>query len=83
MEHRTTKPEYVEPLLATLGRLGRASEEVLLDETFQSIKSSLYPADLALLPNGVPRWRNQMQNMLDGLIDSGRISKKDGVLRIA
>jgi len=34
------------------------------------------------LPNGEPRWRNQMQHMLDGLIESGKIKKEKGLLRL-
>jgi len=82
MEHRTSKPEYVEPLLIALERLGGASEEQLLDEAFKLIQGRLHPADFSLLVNGLPRWRNQMLNMLDGLIESGRILKKDGILRL-
>ena len=82
MEHRTSKPEYVGPILKTLDRLGSASEEQLLDEAFKLVQERLYPADYVMLPNGVPRWRNQMQNMLDGLIESGRVVKENGVLRL-
>jgi len=82
MEKRTTKPEYVEPLLETLNTLGLASEEELLEETYLNIKDKLYPADHVILPNGEPRWRYQMQHMLDGLIDSGKIEKKNRVLKI-
>ena len=79
---RTTKPEYVEPLLDTLKILGEASENALLERTYSVIKLRLYPDDFAILPNGEPRWRNQMQHMLDGLIESGRIKKKNGLLRL-
>lgn len=82
MEKRTTKPEYVEPLLETLKTLTTANEKVLLDQTYHSMKERLHPADFVQLPNGVPRWRHQMQHMLDGLIESGKILKKDGNLQI-
>ena len=80
--HRTTKPEYVEPLIVTLDRLEAATEDELLNQTFHYMKDRLYPADLAVLPNGEPRWRYQMQHMLDGLIEEGKILKKDGYLKL-
>ena len=83
MERRTTKPEYVEPLLATLARLGALTEDQLLNQTFQYMKDGLYPSDHVVLPNGEPRWRYQMQHMLDGLIENGKIRKKDGLLMLA
>ena len=83
MERRTTKPEYIEPLLATLGKLGAIPEEELLNQTFQYMKDRLYPLDYIELPNREPRWRNQMQHMLDGLIETGKIHKKDGLLMLS
>jgi len=47
------------------------------------VQDRLHPADFIMLPNGVPRWMNQMQNMLDGLIESGRIVKEYGLLKLA
>ncbi|MCW4012833.1 MAG: hypothetical protein NWF07_07550 [Candidatus Bathyarchaeota archaeon] len=79
---RTTKPEYVEPLLDALKILGAASEDALLEKTYSVIQLRLYPDDFTVLPNGEPRWRNQMQHMLDGLVESGRIEKKNGLLRL-
>ena len=82
MERRTTKPEYVEPLLVTLDRLEAATEDELLNQTFHFMKDKMFPSDLVMLPNGEHRWRYQMQHMLDGLIDDGKILKKDGLLRL-
>jgi hypothetical protein len=82
MEKRTTKPEYVEPLLETLRTLKIASEKDLLAQTYELIKERLHPTDFVQLPNGEPRWLYQMQHMLDGLIESGKILKEDGVLII-
>ena len=79
---RTTKPEFVEPLLVTLDMLEAATEDELLNQTFQYMKDKLYSSDLVVLPNGEPRWRYQMQHMLDGLIEDGKILKKDGMLRL-
>jgi len=79
---RTTKPEFVEPLLVTLDMLEAATEDELLNQTFQYMKDKLYSSDLVVLPNGEPRWRYQMQHMLDGLIEYGKILKKDGMLRL-
>lgn len=78
MKKRTTKPEYIGPLLNTLKKLGKTSEETLYERTYQSIKNQLYPADKVMLPNGELRWRYQMQHMLDGLIEAGKIVKKEG-----
>lgn len=80
---RTSKPEYIEPLMIALDSLGEASEEKLLEQAFALIQDRLYPDDYAVLPNGEPRWRNQMQHMLDGLIESRRIEKKNGLLRLS
>ena len=79
---RTTKPEYVEPLLNTLKILGEASEDMLLEKTYSHMRDRLYPDDFSVLPNGEPRWRNQMVHMLDGLIESGKIIKKDDLLKL-
>ena len=80
---RTSKPEYVESLLSALAELGESSEDMLLVQAFTLMEEKLYPEDYTVLPNGEPRWRNQMQHMLDGLIESGRINKKDGFLRLS
>ena len=79
---RTTKPEFVEPLMVTLDRLEAATEDELLNQTFQYMKDRMHPMDLVVLPNGESRWRYQMQHMLDGLIEEGKILKKDGLLRL-
>ena len=80
---RTTKPEYVEPLIDTLRKLGETSETTLLEETYSVVHTLLYPDDFTVLPNGEPRWRNQMQHMIDGLIESDRIKKKNGLLSLS
>jgi len=79
---RTTKPEFIKPLMVTLDRLEAATEDELLNQAFQYMKDKMYPADFVVLPNGEPRWRYQMQHMLDGLIEEGNILKKDGLLRL-
>ena len=79
---RTTKPEYVEPLIEALRILEESSENTLFEKTYSIINTRLYPDDFTVLPNGEPRWRNQMQHMLDGLIESGKIKKEKGLLRI-
>ncbi|MFH1180247.1 MAG: hypothetical protein V1710_07800 [Candidatus Bathyarchaeota archaeon] len=80
MERRTTKPEYITPLLDALHRLGSSCEEKLLEQMYLDIENKLHAADIMILPNGEPRWRYQAQHMLDGLIESGLIIKKDGIL---
>jgi len=79
---RTSKPEYIEPIIQALTELRTAYEDNLLEQAFTLIRDRLYKDDYTVLPNGEPRWRNQMQHMLDGLIESGRIEKKDGLLRL-
>ncbi len=83
MEKRTVKPEYIKPILDALHKLGSATEEELLDQICQEVQCRLFPADLIVLPNGEPRWRNQAQNMLDGLIESGVIIKENGLLSLS
>jgi hypothetical protein len=68
--------------MVTLDRLEAATEDELLTQTFQYMKDRMYPSDFVMLPNGEPRWRYQMQHMLDGLIEDGRILKKDGLLKL-
>ena len=69
--------------MVTLDRFEAATEDELLNQTFQYMKDRMYPSDLVMLPNGEPRWRYQMQHMLDGLIEDGRILKKDGLLKLS
>jgi hypothetical protein len=83
MEKRNVKPEYIKPIMDALFKLGSATEEELLEQTFQEVQCRLFPADLIVLPNGEPRWRNQAQHMLDGLIESGAVLKENGVLRLS
>ena len=80
---RTTKPVYVEPLVDALRLLGEASEDALLEKAYVAVYTRLYPDDFTVLPNGEPRWRNQMLHMLDGLIESGRIEKKNSLLTLS
>ena len=56
------------------------TEDEVLESIYNMIKSRLHPADLVVLPNGVPRWRNQAQHMIDGLIEDCIIIKKEGKL---
>jgi len=83
MQRRTTKPEYIAPIVEALHSLGSVDEDKLVEEAYKLIKDKLYPADFEVLPNGEPRWRNQMLNMLDGLIETGRVLKKDGLLSLS
>ena len=83
MEKRTAKPEYIPPIISALTKLGKATEEELLKEIYQTIQDKLYAEDYVVLPNGEPRWRNQAQNMLDGLIESGAVSKEKGLLKLS
>ena len=80
MDKQTSKPEYVKPIVEALQSFGSGSEDEVLEAVFHNIKDKLYPADFVVLPNGEPRWRNQAQNMIDGLIEDGIIVKKYGKL---
>jgi hypothetical protein len=77
---KTTKPEFVPFILNALSKLNKATEKQVLEIVFESIKNDLHSADFIILPNGEPRWRNQAQNMIDGLIESGQIKKENGLL---
>ncbi len=83
MERRTSKPEYIEPLLKALRYLGSATEEELIDRAFLIVRARLSQADHIILANGEPRWRYQMQHMIDGLIESGSVLKKNGLLSLS
>ena len=82
MEKRTAKPDYIKPIIDALTKLGTTTEEELLKEIYQTIHDKLYTDDYVVLPNGEPRWRNQAQNMLDGLIETGAVSKEKGLLKL-
>ena len=82
MENQTSKPKYIQPIVEALQRLGSGSEDDVLEAVFLIVKGRLYPADLLVLPNGEPRWRNQAQHMIDGLIEDGVIIKKSSLLRL-
>ena len=80
MERRTTKPEYGQYIAEAFDNLGEASSDDLLAEVYTLMEDSLHPSDLIILPNGEPRWRNQAQHMLDGMIDDGYIVEKNGLM---
>ena len=83
MERRTTKPEYGPYIVEALGKLGEASVDELLAEVYELMESRLHAADHEPLANGEPRWRNQAQHMLDGVIDDGCIIEKMGLLSLS
>ena len=83
MEKRTTKPEYGPYIAEALRKLGEASSNDLLSEVFKLIEDRLHTADHSILANGEPRWRNQAQYMLDGMIDYGYIDEKNGFLSLS
>ena len=80
---RTSKPEYDPYILNILDKLKKGTEKQVLENVYECIKDNLHPDDLVILPNGEPRWRNQAQNMIDGLIDSGYIVKENGFLKLS
>ena len=82
MERRTTKPEYGPYIAEALGKLGEALSDDLLAEVFTLMEDRLHPSDLVKLPNNEPRWRNQAQHMLDGMIDDGYIVDKNGLMSL-
>jgi len=83
MERRTTKPEYGPYIAEALGRLGEASTDDLLAEVYTLMEEKLHAADHTILANGEPRWRNQAQHMLDGMIDDCYILEKNGLLSLS
>ena len=66
-----------------MGRMGEASIDALLAEVYALMGDRLHPADHTILANGEPRWRNQAQHMLDGMIDDGYIFEKKGLLSLS
>jgi len=82
MERRTTRPEYGPYIAEALGKLGEVSSDDLLAEVYTLMENRLHPSDLVILPNGEPRWRNQAQHMLDGMIDDGYIVDKNGLMSL-
>lgn len=79
---RTSKPEYGPYLLRALKNKGKASMDEAMEETFRLIEPRLHPVDLETLPGGVPRWRRQAENMLDGLIEDGYVAESRGYLTL-
>ena len=83
MEKRTTKPEYAPFIMETVRHLLESSREQIIEEVYNSMKHQLHPADLEVLANNEPRWRNQIQHMLDGFVEDGRVIENSGLLRVA
>jgi hypothetical protein len=81
-EPRTSKPEYGLHILKALEGRGEATVDEALEETFRLIEPRLHPADLEQLPGGVPRWRRQAENMLEGLIEEGYVAESHGCLTL-
>jgi len=79
---RTSKPEYGPYILRALKNKGKASMDEAMEETFRLIEPLLHPVDLEALPGGVPRWRRQAENMLDGLIEEGYVAESHGCLTL-
>ena len=82
MDNRTTKPEFAPFIIDTLKHLRVTNRRELFDEVFDAMKHMLHPADLVILPNSEPRWRNQAQHMLDGLIEDGVVADINGEIRL-
>ncbi len=83
MEKRTSKPEYGPYIVDAMRILGPVDRDMLLAEVKRLMDDVLHNADMVVLPNGEPRWRNQAQHMLDGLVDNGVIIEKKGLLSLA
>ena len=79
---RTSKPEYGPYLLRALKNKGKASMDEAMEETLRLMKRRLHPVDLEALSGGVPRWRRQAENMLDGLIKDGYVAERHGCLTL-
>lgn len=83
MGDRTSKPEYVPFIIAIIKHLRYTDRDELLDEVGETMMHRLHEEDKVMLPNGVPRWRNQAEHMLDGLMDDGKIVEVNGKLTLA
>ena len=83
MKKRTTKPEYAPYLVSIIKHMRGVTREELLDEVYNVMEHRLHPEDLVVLPNNEPRWRNQAQHMLDGLMDDGVVIENNGLLILA
>ena len=82
-EPRTSKPEYAPFLLASLRELGEAPREAVLRRTRELMDAILHPADCVPLHGGrTPRWVNQADHMLDGLMEEGYVEEKGPILRL-
>jgi len=80
---QTSKPEYAPFLLVSLRGLGEASRDAVLENTRELMDGMLLPADYALLHGGVtPRWMNQANHMLDGLIEEGFVEENGAMMRL-
>ena len=79
----TSKPEYAPFLLASLRSLGEAPRDAVLERTRELMEGRLHQADYALLHRWkTPRWVNQADHMLDGLIEEGFVEEKRSKLRL-
>lgn len=78
-----TKPEFAEPILLVLIRVGeKITLDSLLEEVYNDMSHLLTDLDHELLFNGkVPRWRNQALNMLDGLIENGYVESSGDIFK--
>jgi hypothetical protein len=83
MEKRTTKPEYVPFIIDVLRHLRVTNRNEILEEIYKAMKHRLHPADLVVLANGEPRWRNQAHHMLDGLMEDGVVEEVEGELKLS
>ena len=82
MEKRTTKPEYAPFIIDVLRHLRVTDREEILEEVYKAMRHRLHPADLVVLANDEPRWRNQAQHMLDGLIEDVVVSEIEGEIKL-
>jgi hypothetical protein len=81
---QTSKPEYALHLLASLRDLGgETSRDAVLDGVYTRMEGRLHPVDHVLLYHGaVPRWRNEAEHMLDGLVEEGYVEEDGVALRL-
>ena len=80
---QTSKPEYAPFLLVSLRGLGEAPRDAVIEHTRELMEGWLLPADYALLHGGMtPRWMNQADLMLDGLIEEGFVEENGTILRL-
>ncbi len=80
----TSKPEYAYYILKVLKLYGGiATEDEVMDRVVEMMSSVLTEMDRLNLYGGkIPRWRNQADHMLEGLIEDRYITREGVMLKL-